>query len=94
MAIHNSGGAIHQTTGMVGPQFVVPATATCWVDMETDGGTIQLINVANSAVLATGNGTVALTKGTVVQFKATNVPANARFCGGRVIEYNGSGGER
>jgi len=94
MSLHNSGGAIHQNAGMLGPTFVIPATATYWVDMETDGGLVQLVNAASGAVLANGTGTVSLTKGVVVQFKGINVPANAKFCGGRIIEYDGLGGER
>jgi hypothetical protein len=98
MATHSSGGSIHQTAGMVGPVFIIPKTATYWVDMQTDGGLIQLINVANSAVLTAGSGgsIISLTAGTVVQFKGVGVPSNARYCGGSIIEYNGAnlGGER
>ena len=93
MATHNSGGSLHQASGGLGPIFTVPTTGVYWIDGEGDA-TITLVLASSGALVATTGGTATLTAGTQYQFKASNVSPGARSAGGRVVMYNGNGGER
>ena len=93
MALHHTGGGLHQAVNMLGPVFVVPATTTYWADMEVTGpGSVQLINATTQAVLASCPGSVNLTAGVSVQFQAIGTTAATKAASGRIIEYHATGG--
>jgi hypothetical protein len=93
MASHNSGGALHQASGGLGPVFVVPASGVYWVDTDVSGpGSVQLVNATTQAVIARGNGQVQLTAGIAVQFQTLGTTAATTGAGGRIIPYSGIGG--
>jgi hypothetical protein len=104
MALHHTGGGLHQFSNPqlsggqgvgYGPTVVIPSTGQYFVDCETDSGVVQLLNATTQAVITTGSGLVTLQAGTVVQFRHMSPSGNARGASGRIVAYAGNqGGER